>query len=60
MTVRWGRRLYWIATLVAFLIVLWDVWGYVVDTRNPIITIGPLLLAGLIWLAGLACLKFAR
>ena len=60
MTVWWGRTLYWIATLIACLIVLWNVWGYVFDTSDPVISIGPLLLAGFIWLAGLACRKFAR
>ena len=62
MTAWWGRTLYWIATLIACLIVLWNAWGYVLDTNNsyPVISIGPLLLAGFIWLAGLACRIFAR
>lgn len=62
MTARWARTLYWIATLVACLIVLWDIWDYVSGTGHsyPVVTIGPLLLAAFIWLAGLACRKFAR
>jgi hypothetical protein len=57
MTARWGRALYWTATAIAGLIAVWIVWGYVynIDRGEPIVRLAPLLLAGLIWLAGWAC-----
>ncbi len=53
----WGTALYWIATIIAGLIVVWAVWNYVYNTDRgePIIQIVPLLLAGAIWLVGRAC-----
>jgi hypothetical protein len=62
MTLWWGRTIYWIATIIACLIVLWDGWNYVfgANNSNPVINISPLLAAGVIWLAGLVCRKLAR
>jgi hypothetical protein len=49
----WGRALFWMATIIAGLIVAWVVWSYVYG--EPIIQIVPLLFAVGIWLLGLAC-----
>ena len=53
----WGGAIYWMATIIAGLIVAWVVWSYVSNAGEgvPIILIVPLLLAGAIWLAGWAC-----
>jgi len=57
MTPSWGVFLFWTATIIAGLIVVWEVWGYVYDAERgePIIWIAPLLLAAAIWLVGWAC-----
>ncbi len=59
----WGVAIYWMATIIAGLIVVWVAWSYVSNAGEgvPIILIVPLLLAGAIWLAGWACRNvFAR
>jgi drug/metabolite transporter (DMT)-like permease len=54
-----GRFLFWLATIIASVLVVWVVWGYVYTSNRgePIISIVPLLLAGVIWLAGWVCRK---
>ncbi len=57
MEARWGRLLYWTATTVAALIVVWVIWSYVYNIEKgfPVFPILLLLFAAVIWLAGLAC-----
>jgi type VI protein secretion system component VasK len=57
MDVRLGKNLYWAATIIAGLIVVAVVTGYVsnVGEGEPFIPIVPLVLAGAIWLVGWAC-----
>jgi hypothetical protein len=57
MDVRLGQNLYWAATIIAGLIVVAVVTGYVSNIGEglPIIPIVPLVLAGAIWLVGWAC-----
>jgi hypothetical protein len=57
MAASWGEVIYWAATIIASLIVVFVVWGYVQNTDEgyPVIPIVPLLFAGAIWLAGRAC-----
>ena len=57
MNASWGELIYWVATIIAGLIVVYVAWGYVQNTEEgyPVIPIVPLLLAGVIWLAGRAC-----
>jgi hypothetical protein len=57
MDARLGKILYWAATIIASLIVVAVVAGYVSNDREgePFIPIVPLVLAGAIWLAGWAC-----
>lgn len=52
-----GETLYWLSTVIAGLIAVWILWGYVydIDRGEPIIRIVPLLIAGAIWLVGRAC-----
>jgi hypothetical protein len=52
-----GRALYWIATIIAGLIVVVVVAGYMsnADEGVPFISITALMLAGAIWLAGWIC-----
>ena len=59
MAARLGRFIYWLATMIAGVLVVWVVWGYVYTSirGEPLISIVPLLLAGVIWLAGWVCLK---
>jgi hypothetical protein len=54
-----GQFLFWLATIIAGVLVAWVVWGYIYDMERgePIIRIVPLLLAGVIWLAGWVCRK---
>ena len=49
---RMGDLLYWTASLVAVLIMLWVVWSYIVNGNSdePIIRLVPLMFAGIIWL----------
>jgi hypothetical protein len=56
-TERLGEILYWLATIIAVLIVVWVVGNYVfnIDRAYPVIPILPLVLAGAIWLVGWAC-----
>ena len=51
---RWGESFYSAGTIIAGLLVLWVLWSYVFDADRgePIIRIAPLVLAGVIWLAG--------
>ena len=53
----WGVTLYWMATIIAGLLVAWAVWSYVYNSSRgePVILIVPLLLAAVIWLAGWGC-----
>ena len=55
--VRWGTIFYWAGTIIAGLLMLWVLWGYVfgAERGEPIIRLLPLVLAGAIWLAGWAC-----
>ena len=52
-----GETLYWTTTAIAGLIVAWVVWSYVanVGAGYPVVPVMPLLVAGVIWLAGWAC-----
>jgi hypothetical protein len=52
-----GRVLYWIATIIAGLIVVVVVAGYMSNAGEgvPFISITALILAGAIWLAGWIC-----
>jgi hypothetical protein len=52
-----GRVLYWTATIIASLIVVVVVAGYVSNTGEgvPIISTTALMLAGAIWLVGWLC-----
>ncbi len=54
---RWGEIFYWAGTIIAGLLMLWVLWGYVfsADRGEPIIRLVPLVLAGAIWLAGWVC-----
>jgi hypothetical protein len=56
MNARWGKIIYWAATIFAILIVVVVVVGYASNASEgePVIPILPLLLAGAIWLAGMA------
>ncbi len=47
-----GDVLYRMASIVAVLIALWVVWGYLYDAQEgePVIQVVPLLFAGAIWL----------
>jgi hypothetical protein len=53
----WGNALYWTATIIAGLIVVWGIWNDVYNTEKgePIIQVAPFLLALAIWLAGWIC-----
>jgi hypothetical protein len=53
---RWGKIVYWVATGIAVLIVLTVVVGYASNASEgePVIPIVPLLIAGVVWLIGLA------
>ena len=57
MDVRLGKNLYWAATIIAGLIVVAVVTGYVSNAGEGehFIPIVPLVLAGAIWLVGWAC-----
>jgi hypothetical protein len=57
MKASWGELIYWVATTIAGLIVIFVVRGYVfnISEGDPVIPIVPLLCAGAIWLAGRAC-----
>ena len=59
MAARLGQFLFWLATIIAGVLVAWVVWGYVYtgNRGEPLILIVPLLLAGAIWLAGWVCRK---
>jgi hypothetical protein len=54
MDARWGKTIYWAATIFAVLILVVVVVGYASDAGEgePVIPIVPLLFAGAIWLAG--------
>ncbi len=54
---RWGEIFYWTGTIIAGLLVLWVLWSYEFDADRgePIVRIAPLVLAGVIWLAGWGC-----
>jgi hypothetical protein len=47
-----GQFFYHTASVIAGLIALWVVWGYIYDAEKgePIVQVVPLLLAGAIWL----------
>jgi hypothetical protein len=47
-----GQFLYQTASVIAGLIALWAVWGYVYNAEKgePVLDVVPLLLAGAIWL----------
>ena len=59
---RWGNTFYWAATVIAVLIVAWDMWGYTYASNvgEPVVRLAPFLLAGLIWLIGFFCRSIAR
>jgi uncharacterized membrane protein len=52
----WGKIIYWAATIIAVLILGVVAVDYVSNARKgyPVISIIPLLLAGIIWLVGWA------
>jgi hypothetical protein len=55
--IRVRKIIYWVASIIAALLVLWVIWGYVynVERHEPIIYFFPLVLAVVIWLVGRAC-----
>ena len=57
MEARWGEILYWMATILAGLIVAVVIAGYFSNAAagEPVIPIAALLLAGAIWLIGWVC-----
>lgn len=57
MDVRWAKVVYWVATIVAGLIVVVVLVGYFSNAAagEPVIPIAALLLAGAIWLIGWVC-----
>jgi uncharacterized membrane protein len=57
MDARWAKVVYWVATIVAGLIVVVVLVGYFSDAAagEPVISIAALLLAGAIWLIGWVC-----
>jgi len=57
MAVSWCNVIFWKATFIAGLIMVSIAWSYVsnVERGDPVISIVPSLLAGVIWLAGWAC-----
>jgi len=59
---RWRQIVFWIATILAALIVLSVVWSYVgnVEDQYPVLPVARLVLAGVIWLAGWAFRYFTR
>ena len=54
-----GETFYWMATVIAGLLLAWVVWSYAFNGSKgePIILIIPLLLSAIIWLTGWACRK---
>lgn len=54
MDARLGRGIYWAATIIAGLIVLWAVWSSVsnAEEQYPVVPVARLVLAGVIWLVG--------
>jgi hypothetical protein len=54
-----GETLYWLAAGIAGLLGAWVVWNYAYGTirGHPIISLVPLVLAAVIWLAGWVCRK---
>jgi hypothetical protein len=59
---RWRQIVFWVATILAALIVLSVVWSYVsnVEDQYPVLPVARLVLAGMIWLAGWAFRYFTR
>jgi hypothetical protein len=59
MAPRLGQYLYLAGYHYRGVLVAWVVWGYIYDMERgePIVRIVPLLLAGVIWLAGWVCRK---
>jgi hypothetical protein len=57
MTAESGRLLYWAATTVAAVIVLWNLadFLYGLSQGQPILRIASLLMAAIIWLIGRGC-----
>jgi hypothetical protein len=57
MDARWGQFIFWAATIIAAVMVVFVVFTYAYNTSEnyPVLPITPLLLAGVIWLAGWAC-----
>jgi len=60
MKASWGELIYWTATVVAGVIVIFVVWSYLQNTNEgyPVISFVPLLFAGAIWLAGRVCRRW--
>jgi len=52
-----GKIIFWLATIIAGLIVVWVGFNYVynIDSAYPILPVAPLLFAGVIWLVGWTC-----
>ncbi len=55
MSARWGKIVYWAATILAGLILVLAAASYFANANMPIIRLPPLLLAVAIWLIGWAC-----
>jgi hypothetical protein len=57
MTTESGRLLYWAATIVAAVIVVWDLADllYGLSQGEPILRIAALVVAAFIWLIGRGC-----
>jgi hypothetical protein len=62
MNAPWGRTIYWTTTVIAALIVMWVLWTYLFNAGEgySVLPIIPLLLAGVIWVAGWACRLLTR
>lgn len=60
MDARWGKIVYWAATIIAVLIVVVGVVGYASNAGEgePVIPVASLVLAGAIWLGGWAFRHF--
>ncbi len=57
-----GDFIYWSATTIAALLVLWVIWAYVYNANRgePIIQILPLVIAAVVWVAGRTCRALLR
>ena len=57
LSMRFGNAVFWTATILAGLILVWVVLGYLYDLSEglPVLSVVALVLAAVIWLLGLFC-----